>query len=580
MRLRSLWAPGFLLLLTGCSGPPKPIEIEKFLQDFIGTDLALSPVSATETGFHSYQGVALDDILDDYGKRGVDGLRMFYNSMHTDAKKMDSPKLPAETRADLELIRQYCEAQLLDLDRIQTYKHNPTMYVELIGRAVYGPATLNYAPLDRRMRNIVSRLNKVPAFLETAKANLTDAPEIWNKVAQAEGEGDVDLIDKQVRAQVPPSLEKDYDGAAAKAIAAIRSFNDWLKNTLSGHVRDWRLGRDLYAEKFKYALANGQTPEQTLASAEQKLNEIRFHMEQESKQLWPKYFPGKPVPNDLNATVSAVLNKIAQDHTTPDKFFDNAKRDLAEATQFVKEHGLVPLPKLDNLQVIPTPEFMRGIYGVGGFDPAPALQPELGAFYWITPFTPDMKPEDVESKLREYNAYHLKLLTVHEAMPGHWLQAQYANEVLPRSRGVLRQMLSSNPYVEGWAVYAEQLLTDEGYQPVPEMRLTFEKEMLRVMANAILDVKMQTQGMTDEQALDLMMNRTFQERQEAVLKVRRAKLTSCQLPTYFAGWQAWLRVRDTYKQKKGSSFSLSDFHARALKEGAVPMPILERLLIQ
>ena len=432
MRLRSLWAPGFLLLLTGCSGPPKPIEIEKFLQDFIGTDLALSPVSATETGFHSYQGVALDDILDDYGKRGVDGLRLFYNSMHTDAKKMDSPKLPAETRADLELIRQYCEAQLLDLDRIQTYKHNPTMYVELIGRAVYGPATLNYAPLDRRMRNIVSRLNKVPAFLETAKANLTDAPEIWNKVAQAEGEGDVDLIDKQVRAQVPPSLKKDYDAAAVKAIAAIRSFNYWLKNTLSGHVSDWRLGRDLYAEKFKYALANGETPEQTLASAEQKLNEIRLHMEQESKQLWPKYFPGKPVPNDLNATVSAVLNKIAQDHTTPDKFFDDAKRDLAEATQFVKEHGLVPLPKLDNLQVIPTPEFMRGIYGVGGFDPAPALQPELGAFYWITPFTPDMKHEDIESKLREYNAYHLKLLTVHEAMPGHWLQAQYANEVQPR----------------------------------------------------------------------------------------------------------------------------------------------------
>ena len=578
MCLRSLVAIGLSLLLASCSGTPRPIDIEKLLQDFIGTSLALSPILATETGFHSYQGVELDGILDDFSQRGIDGFRVFYNSMHTDARRMDSPKLPKETRADLELIRQYCEAALLDLDRIQTYKHNPTMYVELIGRAVNGPAMLKYAPPEQRFRHIVSRLNKVPQFLQTAKGNLTDSPEVWNRVAQAEGDGDINLIDKEVRAQAPASVRKDYDAAAGKAIASIRDFNNWLKTSLSAHVSDWRLGRELYAEKFKYALANGETPEQTLASAERRLGEIRQHMQQESAQLWPKYFGRKPVPNDANATISGVLDKIAQDHTTPEKFFDEAKQDLAEATQFVKDHKLLPLPKLDNLQVIPTPEFMRGVYGVGGFNPAPALQPQLGAFFWITPVTPDMKQEDIESKLREYNRYHLKLLTIHEAMPGHWLQAQYANDVQPRSRGVLRQLLASNPYVEGWAVYAEQLLVDEGYQPVPEMRLTFEKEMLRVLANAILDVKMQTQGMKDEQALDLMINQTFQERQEATLKVRRAKLTSCQLPTYFAGWEAWLRLRDVYKQKKGSSFQLNEFHAQALKEGAVPMPMLQRLL--
>ena len=580
MRWRSFLAIALSLLLAGCSGTPKPIDIEKLLQDFIGTSLALSPVAATETGFHSYQGVELDGILDDYSSRGVDGMRLFYNSMHTDAKKLDSPKLPRESRADLELIRQYCEAQLLDLDRIQTHKHNPTMYVELIGRAINGPAMLKYASAEQRFRHIISRLNKVPQFLETAKANLTDSPEIWNQVAQAEGEGDINLIDKDVRAQTPDLLKNDYAAAAAKAIASIRNFNGWLKNSLSGHVSDWRLGRELYAEKFKYAMENGETPEQTLASAERKLGEIRAHMEEESRQLWPKYFHRKPLPSDANALISSVLDKIAQDHTTADRFFNDAKQDLAEATQFVKDHNLLPLPKLDNLQVIPTPEFMRGVYGVGGFNPAPALQPQLGAFFWITPITPDMKPEEIESKLREYNRYHLKLLTVHEAMPGHWVQAQYANDVQPRSRGVLRQMLGSNPYIEGWAVYAEQLMVDEGYQPCPEMRLTFEKEMLRVLANAILDVKMQTQGMKDEEALDLMINQTFQERQEATLKIRRAKLTSCQLPTYFAGWEAWLHLRDAYQKKAGSNFHLSEFHAEALKEGAVPMPLLQRLLIQ
>ena len=245
-------------------------------------------------------------------------------------------------------------------------------------------------------------------------------------------------------------------------------------------------------------------------------------MRADSQQLWPRYFPDRPMPKKLNPLVSAVLEKIAQDHASPEGFFDQAKSDLAEATKFVRDHRLLPLPKLDNLQVIPTPEFMRGIYAVGGFNPAPALQPELGAYFWITPITPDMPKADIESKLREYNRYGLQTLVIHEAMPGHWVQFQYANEVQPRSRGVLRTLLSSNPYVEGWAVYATQLMIDQGYEASPEMRLTFQKQMLRVVANTILNVKMQTQNMTDGEALTLMIDQTFQERQEAVAKVRRA----------------------------------------------------------
>ena len=568
------------LFAASCSRSVKPIDLEKFRQDFIGSALALSPVNATQVGFHRYQEVVLDDILDDYSERGVQGMRIFLNSMHVDAGRLDSSKLDAETRIDLDLVRKYCEAQLLDLDKIQTYKHNPTLYVELIGAAINAPFTLNYEPEDKRFGHIIARLNKIPAFLNTAKSNLVDAPEIWNRVAQQENEGNIDLIDHEVRVKVPPALKGSYDAAAGKALVSLKSFNSWLKNVLSRHPRDWRLGHDLYAQEFQYALANGQTPEQTLAAAEAKLDEIRQHMQQEAGRLWPKYYPGKPRPKDLNGLVSAVLAKIAEQHTTAESFFDSARADLSQATQFVKAHDILPLPKIDNLQVIPTPEFMRGVYGVGGFQPAPALEPKLGAFFWITPITPDMPKADVKSKLREYNRWGLKTLVVHEAMPGHWVQFQYANEVQPQSRGVLREMLSNNPYVEGWAVYATQVMIDEGYEASPEMTLTFQKQMLRVVANTILDVKMQTQGMTDQQALDLMINQTFQERQEAVAKVQRAKLTACQLPTYFVGWQAWLHLRDSYKEKNGSTFNLSRFHERALKEGSVPMATLSKLLLQ
>ena len=188
----------------------------------------------------------------------------------------------------------------------------------------------------------------------------------------------------------------------------------------------------------------------------------------------------------------------------------DAKRDLQEARNFVRDKNLLKLPARDNLQVIETPAFMRGIYAVGGFNSAPALEPQLGAFYWLTPIPKDWPRERVESKLREYNFYKLKLLTIHEAMPGHYVQMEYANDVQPRSRRLLRSVFGNGPYIEGWGQYATQIMLDEGLlDNAPELRLTFQKEELRVLANAIIDIRLQTNRMTDQQALDLMMGQTF-----------------------------------------------------------------------
>ena len=245
----------------------------------------------------------------------------------------------------------------------------------------------------------------------------------------------------------------------------------------------------------------------------------------------------------------------------------------------MREKGLVTLPNRSNLQVIETPEFMRGIYGVGGFDPAPALEPQLGAFYWITPIPKDWPKERIESKLREYNNYGLQELTIHEAMPGHYVQFEYANDVQPQARRLLRSVFSNTPYVEGWAFYTQQMMSDEGYlNNSKELRMTFYKQALRALANTILDVRLQTMGMTDQQALDLMINDTFQEKEEATAKLQRAQLSSCQFPTYFAGWKGWLEAREQFKQRQGSAYTLREFHDRALKESAVPLPVLEQLL--
>jgi hypothetical protein len=278
-------------------------------------------------------------------------------------------------------------------------------------------------------------------------------------------------------------------------------------------------------------------------------------------------------------TVKQALDEIAKQHPTPDMYIAAAKKALEQATEFVRQKDLLTLPAGGNLDVIETPLFMRGIYGVGGFNPAPVLEPQLGAFYWVTPIPKNWSRERIESKLREYNYYGLAHLTIHEAVPGHYVQFEYANQVQPKSRRVLRAVFGNGPYIEGWAFYTQQLMTDEGFMNnALGMRLTLYKQILRALANAILDIRLQTMGMTDQQALDLMINDTYQEKEEATAKLQRAQLSSCQLPTYYSGWKEWLEIREHERQRKGASFSLKEFHERALKESAVPLPVLGALL--
>jgi uncharacterized protein (DUF885 family) len=432
-----------------------------------------------------------------------------------------------------------------------------------VGNALYTPYMLNYAPIEKRFGQIVKRLERVPALFDQAKANLLDAPEVWNRVAQEENEGNIELIDKTLREAAPESEKSKYAMAAALALNAAKDFNGFLKDNLSAKTSDWRLGKEKYAKKFALVLASGRTPEDLLAAAETDLKTVRAEM---AKLAAPK-------------TVEQALDDMARQHATPDTYIAKAKETLAQATAFVKQKDLLTLPARSNLEVIETPEFMRGIYGVGGFNPAPPLEPQLGAFYWITPIPKTWPAARIESKLREYNNYGLQELTIHEAMPGHYVQLEYANDVQPVSRRLLRTILSNTPYVEGWAVYTQQMMSDAGYLDGSKaLWLTFYKQILRVLANTILDIRLQTMGMTDQEALDLMMKDTFQEKEEATAKLQRAQLSSCQLPTYFVGWKGWLDVREHYKQRKGSSYSLKEFNERALKESGVPLPALDALL--
>jgi uncharacterized protein (DUF885 family) len=566
--MRPVLCLALLTLLAGCT--PKPQRFSQIAEEYVLNTLTFAPSAATAAGYHRHNGVPLDELLDEFSPVTANRQRAYYSRFSAGLKRdVDPAKLAPEDRADHDLVKQLIALARFELEDAQVWTHSPQLYAEAIGNALFVPYAQEYAPRNKRFYDILKRMERIPSRVLQAKGNLTAVPKIWREVAIEETKGNIDLISK-LKAERPADISKKFDEAAALATTALNEFVRFLASDLEGKDFDWRLGSEKYQRKFQLTLGTTETPDQLLAAAEAELKKVREEMARLSG------WTGK---GDINPIIRQRLDKIAAKHSTPETYFNDARRDLAEATAFVANKGLLKLPPNKNLSVIETPAFMRGIYSVGGFNPAPAMDPTLGAQYWLTPIPADWPKDRIESKLREYNFYGLKLLTIHEAMPGHYVQFEYANQIGPRGRRLLRSIYANGAYAEGWAIYSTQMLLEEGYLANdPDLKLTFLKQQLRMIANAILDIKLQTGRMSDDEALKLMTDETFQEQEEARGKLQRAKLSSVQLVTYFAGWRDHIRMREIYKQTKGSAFNLAEYHQKVLEAGGLPTSAVCKLI--
>jgi uncharacterized protein (DUF885 family) len=588
---------GTLMAQTSNSSAEASVKFAKLSEEFIHETLALSPSNASQAGYHQHvdpqtgKTIALDAELDDVSTAGMAEQRRVYGKWR-ERFRTETPlaSLGVEDAADWQLIDDQIALNLLELDRIQNYQHNPTVYVELLGGALFQPLTDDYAPEDVRLGHILSRVAASPRFLDQARSQLIDADPIFIKVAIEENDGNIDLIHDTIGAAIPAGskLKAQFDQVAPPAIEALKNFSRWLQDDLAKRKTDrtWRLGKDLYAQKFRLVMETPVTPDQALVDAEGELKKTRAEMLQIALPLHKQYFPdhddhaGLGPQERENKVIGEVLEKISEDRSNRDDLMQTVKDDLAGIRQFIIDKKIVSLKSRDNLKVIPTPPFMRGIYSVAGFHSAPPLDPNAEAQYWVTPIDPKTPDDKAESKLREYNNWVLKWLTIHEALPGHYVQAEHANEIQPVTRRLIRGLYSNGAYVEGWAEYIAQVMMQQGFaNSDPRYRLSYLKVWLRAVGNTVLDVRMQTMNMTDDQAMSFMMNDAFQTRAEAEGKLQRAKLSSTQLPTYYVGTSEWWRLRRAYEAAKGKDFTLAEFHDRALDQGALPVPWLGNILL-
>jgi uncharacterized protein (DUF885 family) len=564
---------------------------------FMKESLALSPSSASAAGYHVHHDpktgktIEMDALLDDLSLESIAQQGAFYSNWRERFRE-ETPltDLDPEDAADWQLVDDQIGLSLLEFGKIQSYRHNPTVVVELIGNALFLPLTQTYAPHDVRVGHVLLRVQQIPRLLKQVKPYLADADPVWVSTAVEENSGNIDLIENTLAQEIPVGspLKAQYDEAAPPAIAALNDFSRWLQNDLGKRPSKltWRLGKELYDQKFKLVMETPVTPEQVLADAEQDMKSVRAEMLQIALPLHAQMYPGHNDHAEMrvhereNLIIGEVLQKISDEHPRRDQLQQTIQADLAGITQFIREKKIASLSARDNLKVIPTPPFERGIYSVAGFHSAPPLEPQAEAEYWVTPIDPKMPEEKAESKLREYNNFTLQWLSIHEALPGHYVQFEHLNNIQPERRRLLRSLYANGAYVEGWAEYIAQVMMDEGFlNNDPRFRMVMHKIRLRVISNAILDIKMHTMEMSDQQALELMTKESFQTQAEAEGKLRRVKLSSTQLPTYYVGIREWFALRKKYQTAAGRNFNLLQFHDLALDEGPLPVPVVEKLVM-
>ncbi len=555
-----------LAVIAGSCAPSltEDQKFESLAGNYIGALLRMNPEWATTLGDHRY-----DNEVSDYSPAGVAASRALAAAYLDSVKSITLGGLNAVNRIDCRILRTNLEYTLFQIDSLREYEWNPMNYNP--GGAIYVLLARDFAPLDERLESVRHRLIRIPAVLDAARKVLKTPPKIYTETALQQNTGTIGLIRDELNVYIAQSgwtAEKKEALKAAQdsAVGALRSFGEWMqKDLLPRSTADFRLGDELYRRKLQYALESDISKEEIMKRAESDLRATQEALYETALPLYRGFLP-KGDTTDKNTVIRKVLDKLAGSHPGNENIVERATGDLQKATEFVRAQNLVTVPS-DPVKVIVMPEFQRGV-AVAYCDAAGPLEKNGQTLFSISPTPKDWTKERTVSFFREYNDYMLQNLTIHEAMPGHYLQLAHANQF--KAPTMVRAIFSSGTFVEGWATYAEQLMAEKGYGG-PEVRMQQLKMRLRLIINAMLDQKIHTQGMTEKEAMDLMKNEGYQEEGEAAGKWRRACLSSTQLSTYYVGNIGINDLRTAYEKKFGPSTGLKTMHDALLSFGS-PAP--------
>lgn len=557
-------------------------RFEQIAKRYIDESPALSPIGATTLGDHRF-----DSFVDDVSDAARQRERAFYQRSLGELAKLEKKNLSRENQVDYQLLTQQLRGDLWRLEVLQEWAWNPVAYTQLTGGAIYGLMAREFAPIEKRLMHVADRLERLPKLYEQIRGTL-DAkrvPPIHAETAVKQNRGLISILDNMVKPQMGKLSEADrtrLEKAMATATDAVEQHQKWLEKELQPNAQgNFRIGPKLFDAKLEFSLGSKLSRPDIRDRAEFELRRVRAEMYAIARGVMLKAdpksaneAPEKPSAEQQQKVIVAALEKAYAEIPARDGIVDFAKKSLEMTTDFVRKRDLVTIPP-DPLDIILMPEFQRGVSIAYCDSPGP-LDVGQKTYYAVSPIPDDWTEKQVGSFLREYNFRSIHDLTIHEAMPGHFLQLAHSN----RSPRRLRALLSSGTFVEGWGVYSEQLMSEEGFlDRDPLMRLIALKWYLRGVANSILDQAIHVDGMNREDAMKLMVHDTFQEEREAALKWVRAQLTSTQLSTYFVGYQEHRDLRTAAEKVWADKFTLKRYHDGTLSFGSPPVRFVKALLL-
>lgn len=542
--------------------------------------LKLNPVSATQIGEHRYDG-EVDDLSEAGRKAQVDFAKKLLGELDT----VDLSKLSRENQIDAAILRNQLRSDVWGIETLQSWAWDPQVYSGLAGGAIYNLMAREFAPMPQRLKSATVRMEKIPQIFAQARANLdpTRVPKIHAETVAKQNAGVLSLVDTFIvpnAGQLQGADRKRLDAAVAGLRKAVAEQQKWLDETLVPNAKgNFRIGQTLYDEKLQYSLNSSLSRAEIKQRAEAELVRVRGDMYAIAQKVLKDKpgapaLPDKPSAEEQQKAIEAALELAYAEKPARDKVVDFAKQTLADATAFTRAKDLVTVPN-DPVKIILMPEFQRGVAVAYCDSPGP-LDRGLDTYYAISPIPDDWSDKQVDSFLREYNNRMIHLLSIHEAMPGHYLEGAHS----AKSPSTLRAVLRSGLFAEGWAVYTEDMMADAGYlDNDPLFRLVQLKFYLRTIANAILDQGVQVDNWTKEQAMELMTKQAFQQASEAEGKWVRAQLTSAQLPTYFVGAQEHFDMRKAVETKLGAQFNAKAYHDQVLSYGAPPVRFVRQMML-
>jgi uncharacterized protein (DUF885 family) len=535
-------------------------EFAVLADDYLDDLARRHPDAATSLGDHRY-----DDRLPDVAPTALAGERRALDGFAARLAAVDTTALTAELRVDAAMLSDSVARRIFELDELHEHTWNPLLANP--GAAIYDLLARDFAPLPDRLASVAGRLAQVPAALEDARDSLGAMPKVHIETAITQFGGTIKLITDEIDA----ALRKAGDSAAVDAtrpaaLTALGAHVEWLSGKLAhpadGDFADPRIGPERFARKLSLTLSAAADPDAILARAETDLDRITDQITE--------------VAAGLGGTPREVLDRLAADAPEERTILRFCAAALAEQTEFVRDHDLVTLYD-DPLKIIDMPEINRGIAVAYCDSPGPLETAPLATFIAVSPVPADWSPERKASFYREYNRHMVHNLMVHEAMPGHYLQLQHSRRF---SGGTgLRAALRSGSFIEGWAVYTEELMARHEYPGEGDpaaVRMQQLKMQLRSTINAILDARVHAHGMTEAEAMALMSERGFQEEGEAAGKWRRALLTSAQLSTYYVGYTEVADLAADVRRTTG--LPERAVHDRMLAHGSPPVRLLRTLL--